>query len=201
MLPSQFYNIINHSYSTLRIKIYKLNLQYIEISKYYTKYKNFLNYAKYHYKDLLNIDAIKTHIYVTDDIQKHQQQQKNLPPNTLFSTKSNFYKYLAIKAIVRHIIHYENVILTYLNHLHHSLILLSDGITEFVKLFFLFSQTLKDDDNSPTTAAAAPTTTTTALSTHPTYPTMDQIDKYTNDFVTFDIANYNLDRDFFKTNY
>ena len=190
MLPSQFYNIINHSYSKLRIKIYKLNIQYIEISNYYTKYKNFLNYAKYHYKGLLNINATKTHIYVTDD-NNNKQQRQNLPPNTLFSTKSNFYKYLAIKAIVRHIINYENVILTYLNHLHHTLILLSDGITEFVKLFFLFSQNLKHD-NSPTTA----------LSTHhPSYPTMDQIDKYTNDFETFDTVNYNLDRNFFKTNF
>ena len=187
LLPFQFYNIINHSYSTLRIKIYKLNLHYIEISKYYTKYKNFLNYAKYHYKGLLNINAIKTHIYVTDG--NKYQQNNNLPPNTLFSTKSNFYKYLAIKAIVKHIINYENVILTYLNRLHHSLILLNEGITEFVKLFFLFSQTLKDDDNSQT------------ITTTNSYPTVDQIDKYTNNFETFDTVNYNLDRNFFKTNY
>ena len=147
-----FHHLINKQFNFNRIKLYEIIIHYKSIRKYYEDYVKFLKYFQHYYPIIFSLNTKKLPIFIinNNDLNFNNNILKyNLSENTFIIFENDYYKYVAIKLIIKRIIEYESIIKRYIINMQYLISDIIQGLTNFKILYkYLISNIILDTNET-----------------------------------------------------
>ena len=143
------HEIVNSKFIFLQIILFKCLAHRKAVKKYHMEYKKFLHFTiKKFPKNLYSSTQIP--IFPVKNQHDYEKREKLLlPSNTVYIIgEKTFYKFAAVKCILRRIVQYEELLTNYMSRLDSSLIRLVNGMNDFRSFYIHFIDIISSNNSA-----------------------------------------------------